>query len=158
MSESTDTEFQKTLQSYEPKERDIEDIASDTGSDPSQQEEELADVAAEIEARDAMADDSGVEGSFVTVEEDGKSVVRFVATDDRSLEETREALASTDGRVEFEEVEYGDRAAVIEQFADRYNLPTPPGLPGRKPEDPISELEKITNQLKELEPNPQKED
>lgn len=158
MSETNDTEFQETFQSYEPKERNIEDLASGKRSNLSQQEEELADVAAEIEARETMADDPSVEGSFVTVEEDGESVVRFVATDDRSLKETREALASTDGRVEFEEVEYGDRDAVIEQFADRFNLPTPPGLPGRTPEDPISELERITNQLKEIEPNTQKED
>jgi len=158
MSETNTPELQKKLQSYKPEERNIKYLTSDKRSNSPEEEEALANVAAEIEARDTMADDSGVEGSFVTVEDDGESVVRFIATDDSSLEETRAALASNDARVEFEEVEYGDQDAVIEQFADRYNLPTPPGLPGRPPEDPISELERITNQLKELEPNPQKED
>lgn len=156
--ESDGSEFQETLCEYEPKERNIEDLASDEEPDLTKQEEALANVAAEMQARDSMADDSEVAGSFVTVNEGGNSVVRFIATDGRSLEEARTALASNEARVEFEEVDYSDRKTVIEQFTDEYNLPTPHGLPGRNPEDPFNELEQLTDQLAEITRKAQSKD
>jgi len=155
---SDGSELQETLRSYESKERSIEDLASDERSDLAKQEEALANVAAEIQARDTMADDSGVEGSFVAVEEGGESIVRFIATDDRSLEEARAALASKDARVEFEEVEYGSRETVIDQFVDEYMPPTPHGLPGRDPDDPVTEVEQLIEQVSELTQEVQQED
>lgn len=138
----SDQTIKERLERYDSKERSIKELSKGNEASTS----ELADIAAEIQARDNVEALSG-EGSFVAAQDGDRQVLRLLATEEGSLAEARKVLASPDGAIEFDAVEYEDEELALERFAERFDLPTPPGLPGRNPADPLSEIERATKQL-----------